>query len=583
MSTSSAANSDYIYDSAAIVLNLDQSQDGEDRIYTLIGETTDSMAVAASDDDVAGYLRGWGLANYIETFRTNDVTLHSLPFLKDDMVRELIPSIGHRAQFLSHWEKWKASMHSAPTYLPIPNMEPSKSMENTDATENHVTSERTSELMHHDSSHQDTRNALLKLLNETNDGKALLAEETTRGCLSSKGRSTLCKLIIRRELQGDPTKRISGDRLLAISFEIKEVFRREHASTYYIPYQSYGVGLKSSAKGKLINCLDNLRREYRKSGLIAKSSRYSTPSPSRTESPVCLSSARQLRDRLAGLPEEDADEQILWLQNSSDPWQMVEVFWSLTTKARLQSLSSEEMTITEYFSKFPCLHKPSGYLLLLTDFSNIFPDHTEALNKTFPLTRERLLNTIKKRIDSSSVPDMKANLKELLKLAEGGEEHCNIALFLSIAYLLNLSSVRRSKKSTTWRPSRLESMEGFITHVRSAAEVEETINRRRDKMAGLKLHLQPFIIIVGQTLSDISSYYIIVDKTLYKVENILSAVDACFKIIHVLNAEYPTESKPIWMFIQLCFFEMSTKYDQTYTTVSTLLSELEVREQERDK
>ncbi|CAG9815112.1 unnamed protein product [Phaedon cochleariae] len=160
MSTSSAANSDYIYDPAAIVLNLNQSQDGEDRKYTLIGEPTDSMVVAASDDDVAGYLRGWDLANYIETFRTNNVTLHSLPFLKDDnMVKELISSIGHRA-----------------TYLPSPNMKPSKSMENTD--------ERTSELMHHDSSHQDARNALLKLWNEENDGKALLAEEKTRGCLS---------------------------------------------------------------------------------------------------------------------------------------------------------------------------------------------------------------------------------------------------------------------------------------------------------------------------------------------------------------------------------------------------------------
>ncbi|CAG9823872.1 unnamed protein product [Phaedon cochleariae] len=124
---------------------------------------------------------------------------------------------GHRAQFLSHWAKWKASieasMHSAPTYLPSPNMEPSKSMENTD--------ECTSELMHHDSSHHDTRNALLKLLNEANDGKALLAEEKTRGCLSSKERSTLCKLIIRRELQGNPTKRISGERLLATNVVIK--------------------------------------------------------------------------------------------------------------------------------------------------------------------------------------------------------------------------------------------------------------------------------------------------------------------------------------------------------------------------
>ncbi|XP_074038708.1 uncharacterized protein [Leptinotarsa decemlineata] len=55
----------------------------------------------------------------------------------------------------------------------------------------------------------------------------------------------------------------------------------------------------------------------------------------------------------------------------------------------------------------------------IADFNDIYPDHPEALTRTFPLTKERLLNTIKTRIDSSSVTYMKTNLKELLKLAEG--------------------------------------------------------------------------------------------------------------------------------------------------------------------
>ncbi|XP_074032158.1 uncharacterized protein [Leptinotarsa decemlineata] len=55
----------------------------------------------------------------------------------------------------------------------------------------------------------------------------------------------------------------------------------------------------------------------------------------------------------------------------------------------------------------------------IADFNDIYPDHSEALTRSFPLTKERLLNTIKTRIDSSSVTYMKTNLKELLKLAEG--------------------------------------------------------------------------------------------------------------------------------------------------------------------
>ncbi|XP_074032490.1 uncharacterized protein [Leptinotarsa decemlineata] len=62
-----AANSVYVYYLVPSVLDLDQIQDGGETIYTVIGESTDSMEVEASADDVAGYLRG--LANYIETFR----------------------------------------------------------------------------------------------------------------------------------------------------------------------------------------------------------------------------------------------------------------------------------------------------------------------------------------------------------------------------------------------------------------------------------------------------------------------------------------------------------------------------------
>lgn len=71
MSASSALNSNYLCNLAPIVLDidLDQIEDGEEKLYTVIGESTDTTEVAASDDDVAGYLRGWGLANYTETFR----------------------------------------------------------------------------------------------------------------------------------------------------------------------------------------------------------------------------------------------------------------------------------------------------------------------------------------------------------------------------------------------------------------------------------------------------------------------------------------------------------------------------------
>lgn len=50
---------------------------------------------------------------------------------------------------------------------------------------------------------------------------------------------------------------------------------------------SYGPGFKKAAKGKLLDCLNNRRRDFRKSGIIKSLRRSSTPS-SGCGSPIYL-------------------------------------------------------------------------------------------------------------------------------------------------------------------------------------------------------------------------------------------------------------------------------------------------------
>lgn len=61
------------------------------------------------------------------------------------------------------------------------------------------------------------------------------------GILDNSGRRKLCNLIVRRELDNDPQKIVSSQRLLSISQEITQFFPKEHISTYFIPYISYGI------------------------------------------------------------------------------------------------------------------------------------------------------------------------------------------------------------------------------------------------------------------------------------------------------------------------------------------------------
>jgi len=121
---------------------------------------------------------------------------------------------------------------------------------------------------------------LLDLLKSANEGKALLAAYQEKGLLDSIGRRRLCNLIINKELRDDVNKRVPSSRLHELAYQITTVFNKECSAVYFIRYLSYGPGLKRAAKGKLLDCLNNRRRDYRKSGIINVSHRSSTTSSS---------------------------------------------------------------------------------------------------------------------------------------------------------------------------------------------------------------------------------------------------------------------------------------------------------------
>lgn len=105
----------------------------------------------------------------------------------------------------------------------------------------------------------------------------------------------------------------------------------------------------------------------------------------------------------------------------------------------------------------------------------------------------------------------------------------------------------------------------------------DTINiqeRRREAMKNLGMTVQPFIITVGLTLSEIDSVYVCIDKVLYKVPSALKALEVCFKSFHVLNAIYPPESEHLWLLLQRSLFKFSTKWDKMIPYIIEVITEL---------
>jgi len=102
---------------------------------------------------------------------------------------------------------------------------------------------------------------------------------------------------------------------------------------------------------------------------------------------------------------------------------------------------------------------------------------------------------------------------------------------------------------------------------KTPASIETEIKQKRTKAFEFKQTVQPFIIIVGPTVREIESYYVVVDEVLYKLDNILKAIDICFKIFMVLDAQYPIECEQVWLFFQLYIYKQPTENDKVIKSV----------------
>lgn len=86
--------------------------------------------------------------------------------------------------------------------------------------------------------------------------------------------------------------------------------------------------------------------------------------------------------------------------------------------------------------------------------------------------------------------------------------------------------------------------------------------------------IQPYIIIVGPSLHEISTSYVCVDDVLYTTSSTLEAIDTCFKIFHVLQLNYPTASEHLWFIIQKCIFKFTTKWDTIIPSTEHIIKTL---------
>jgi hypothetical protein len=122
-----------------------------------------------------------------------------------------------------------------------------------------------------------------------------------------------------------------------------------------------------------------------------------------------------------------------------------------------------------------------------------------------------------------------------------------------------------------WKPSKTESRDGFFLHVKVPGDIEKAKQEKIDTNYTRGTTVQPYILLVGSTLNNISASYVVINENTYKAISVVDAIDFCFKVIHVLDARYPFECQHVWYLIQWLVYKIQTTKDLKIPYIQDLL------------
>lgn len=121
-----------------------------------------------------------------------------------------------------------------------------------------------------------------------------------------------------------------------------------------------------------------------------------------------------------------------------------------------------------------------------------------------------------------------------------------------------------------------DSQRAFTLTVSQAADIDKVLTEKREECFTNKITLQPLIVAVGEEFH-YKRYYVVLDDVKYEFQSYLEAINFCFKLIYVLNLQYPPQCQSVWIFIQKFFFNVHES-DQKNPVVDTLIKDLEIRQ-----
>lgn len=104
--------------------------------------------------------------------------------------------------------------------------------------------------------------------------------------------------------------------------------------------------------------------------------------------------------------------------------------------------------------------------------------------------------------------------------------------------------------------------------------MEEEIENKRKKLQKFGLTLQPFILVVGPSLTEIQAIFVRIDNVSYKLKTLFKALEICFMSFMVLDLKYPSASEHIWYLLQRTVFDIDLQGDNKIPMICDVIKKI---------
>ncbi|XP_055703382.1 uncharacterized protein LOC129801927 [Phlebotomus papatasi] len=251
-------------------------------------------------------------------------------------------------------------------------------------------------------------------------------------------------------------------------------------------------------------------------------------------------------------------DDIGWLQEHDEPWSDVVNKWQATFIWRINEMQEQRdaASLNTFLNKWPALNVCRSFELIDLDFKTMFPDIEETSPDKFKEMKEKLLP-----IFNLDIKD-KFNKGLLGKLSASNNEDSQICIMSMLINALIIPNREPGNK----KPSISAAQQEMIVRLPSSRDLEAF----RNETTGTDIK----IIVIGETLTDLTDFYVNCGAILFKTPSMSKALDIGIKLSIMFTIGYSRKCKFAWELLEAYYFgSLSTRtFDPKVQNVLNKLS-----------